>query len=203
MDSTSIAEQALQLLFKKLHPHLEDAAHALESGAPAAELLRLHRRLGQARHQAVEILEAWADEGGDEALAEILDTLAANLTPVGETYLQSLVLTQLCLEEAPGDLLPFAAPGAHAWSRSSPAWRIRPSRRGNAGRPSPGRSATTSRTDLRPFLQEAMGTHTPDSARRKASTVSGQKCDPPHRRISPTAASWLRLPPGRSEVMAS
>ena len=23
------AEQALQLLFKKLHPHLEDAAHAL------------------------------------------------------------------------------------------------------------------------------------------------------------------------------
>jgi len=120
MDSTSIAEQALQLLFKKLHPHLEDAAHALESGAPAAELLRLHRRLGQARHQAVEILEAWADEGGDEALAEILDTLAANLTPVGETYLQSLVLTQLCLEEAPGDLLPFVEAGRVAGSSWGP-----------------------------------------------------------------------------------
>ena len=116
MDSTSIAEQALQLLFKKLHPHLEDAAHALESGAPATELLRLHRRLGQARHQAVEVLEAWADEGGDEALSEILDTLAANLTPVGETYLQSLVLTQLCLEEAPGDLLPFVEAGRVAGS---------------------------------------------------------------------------------------
>jgi hypothetical protein len=29
MEAMVPAEQALQLLFKKLHPHLEDAAHAL------------------------------------------------------------------------------------------------------------------------------------------------------------------------------
>ena len=39
---------------------------------------------------------------------------------MGETYLQSLVLTQLCLEEAPGDLLPFAPEGcveASTWGK--------------------------------------------------------------------------------------
>jgi hypothetical protein len=111
MESTNLAEQALQLLFKKLHPHLEDAAHALERKAPDEELLRLHLRLERARHQAVEVLEAWAALEGEAALSDVLDTLAANLTPVGENYRQSLTLTQLCLEEAPRDLLPFAPAG--------------------------------------------------------------------------------------------
>ena len=45
------AETALSLLFKKLHPHLEDAAHALAKGAKANELQRLHLKLVLARHQ--------------------------------------------------------------------------------------------------------------------------------------------------------
>jgi len=36
------AETALSLLFRKLHPHLEDAAHALSRGATRRELERLH-----------------------------------------------------------------------------------------------------------------------------------------------------------------
>ena len=128
MDRGSLAESALQLLFKKLHPHLEDAAHALARKAPVEELLKLHRRLERARHEAVEHLEAWANQAEDPALAEILDTLAANLTPVGETYAQSLVLTQLCLEEAPADLLPFAPAGcvsAGSWGRRMAAFLAR------------------------------------------------------------------------------
>ena len=39
------AETALSLLFRKLHPHLEDAAHALVRGAPRQELERLHLKL--------------------------------------------------------------------------------------------------------------------------------------------------------------
>ena len=43
-DSTVMtpAETALSLLFRKLHPHLEDAAHALARGATHRELERLH-----------------------------------------------------------------------------------------------------------------------------------------------------------------
>ncbi len=111
-----MAEQALQLLFKKLHPHLEDAAHALQQKSPAEELLRLHHRLVRARHEAVEILEEGSRQTEDPALAEILDTLAANLTPLGENYQQSLTLTQFCLEEAPKDLLPFVPEGCVAGS---------------------------------------------------------------------------------------
>lgn len=105
------AETALSLLFKKLHPHLEDAAHALAKGAKANELQRLHLKLVLARHQVVDILQPLSETTGDEALADILDTLAANLMPVGENFQQSLILTQLCLEEAPKELLPHVPEG--------------------------------------------------------------------------------------------
>lgn len=115
------AETALSLLFRKLHPHLEDAAHALERGAPRRELERLHLKLITARLKTVECLEAEAEALPEEApLAEVLETLAANLTPVGESYRQSLVLTQLCLEEAPADLLPHAPEGCVAQSSWGP-----------------------------------------------------------------------------------
>ena len=114
------AETALSLLFKKLHPHLEDAAHALAQGAKAGELQRLHLKLVLARHQVVEILEPLAENQEAGPLAEALDTLAANLMPVGENYRQSLILTQLCLEEAPADLLPHVAAGLVATSAWGP-----------------------------------------------------------------------------------
>lgn len=107
MDHPTPAENALQLLFKKLHPHLEDAAHALAVGKPRAELEKLHAKLLRAREQACEALEEAIETCEDETLADHLAELADNLTPVGENYQQSLTLTQLCLEEAPGDLLPF------------------------------------------------------------------------------------------------
>jgi hypothetical protein len=119
METSTPAENALQLLFKKLHPHLEDAAHALSKGADAKELERLHQKLLKAREQAVEILEEMA-ESCDEALAEHLTELADNLSPVGESFQQSLILTQLCLEEAPADLLPFTPEGCvetSAWGK--------------------------------------------------------------------------------------
>src|ERR1035438_7732748 len=118
----SPAETALSLLFRKLHPHLEDAAHALASGAPRKELERLHLKLITARLKTVEVLEAQADTlPPDAPLEELLDTLAANLTPVGESYRQALILTQLCLEEAPADLLPHAPEGCVATS----SWGLR------------------------------------------------------------------------------
>jgi hypothetical protein len=128
MDSWSLAEQTLQLLFKKLHPHLEDGAHALARGGEPGEMLKLHRRLVRARHEAVACLEEWEDQTEDPALAEVLDTLAANLTPVGETYQQSLVLTQLCLEEAPADLLGFTSQGSasgSSWGKRMAAFLAR------------------------------------------------------------------------------
>jgi hypothetical protein len=111
MNNANPAEQTLQLLFKKLHPHLEDAAHALERGTSAEDLLGLHQRLQRARYEVMEILEESSASTEDDALSGILDTLAANLTPLGENFQQSLILTQLCLEEAPKDLLPFAPEG--------------------------------------------------------------------------------------------
>ncbi|HJW09626.1 MAG TPA: hypothetical protein VJ483_08340 [Holophagaceae bacterium] len=115
------AETALSLLFKKLHPHLEDAAHALERGAPEKELNRLHLKLQLARHKVVEVLEAALEAEDEESeLGDLLDTLSANLTPVGENYQQSLILTQLCLEEAPKDLLPFVPAGTVASSGWGP-----------------------------------------------------------------------------------
>ncbi|MBK7293186.1 MAG: hypothetical protein IPI84_05195 [Holophagaceae bacterium] len=48
------------------------------------------------------------------------------LTPVGESYRQALTLTQLCLEEAPADLLPQHAP-TQGWCwpppPAGPRWR--------------------------------------------------------------------------------
>lgn len=114
MESGHPAEAALQLLFKKLHPHLEDAAQALARKASFDDLLKLHLRLIRARYAALEALEAASDRTVDEDLREVLDTLAANLMPLGENYQQSLILTQLCLEEAPKDLLPFAPEGCVA-----------------------------------------------------------------------------------------
>lgn len=115
------AETALSLLFRKLHPHLEDAAHAMARGAVRRELERLHLKLIAARLKTVELLEAEAETlPEDSPLAELLDTLSANLTPVGESYRQALTLTQLCLEEAPADLLPHAPEGCVATSSWGP-----------------------------------------------------------------------------------
>jgi len=119
MDVLNSASEALQLLFKKLHPHLEDAAHALAKGAPREELEKLHARLVRACHQAAEALDALAARSEGD-LAEILDTLSANLLPVGAGYRQTLILVQLCLEEAPADLLPFTPPGAVGTSAWGP-----------------------------------------------------------------------------------
>ena len=110
------AETALSLLFRKLHPLLEDAAHLLDRGAPVEEFEKLHLRLQNARGKVVEVLEEAVASVQDEALLETIDTLAANLTPMGESLQQSLVLTQLCLEEAPKDLLPHAPAGSVAES---------------------------------------------------------------------------------------
>ena len=109
------AEQALQLLFKKLHPHLEDAAHALATGAGAPALEKQHQKLLRACFEASEVLDRLA-ASCDGDLAEILDTLSANLLPVGPSYQQLLTLVQFCLEEAPSDLLPFAPAGSAAQS---------------------------------------------------------------------------------------
>ncbi len=117
----SPAETALSLLFRKLHPHLEDAAHALSRGATRQEMERLHLKLIAARLKTVEVIEAEAQALHEGApLADLLDTLAANLTPVGESYRQALILTQLCLEEAPVDLLPHAPEGCVATSNWGP-----------------------------------------------------------------------------------
>ncbi len=115
MENSTPAELALQLLFKKLHPHLEDVAHALATGAGPAELERHHRKLTLACHQASEALDALAART-EGPLAEILDTLSANLLPVGGSFQQLLILVQLCLEEAPADLLVHTPPGSAAAS---------------------------------------------------------------------------------------
>ena len=115
MEPTTPAEQAMQLLFKKLHPHLEDAAHALAEGALPRELEHLYLKLVKACDQASESLDGLA-ESSDGELSEILGTLSANLTPVGGSYKQLLTLVQLCLEEAPAELLPFTPEGCAAQS---------------------------------------------------------------------------------------
>ncbi len=118
---TTPAETTLSLLFRKLHPHLEDVAHALAKGGTRRELERLHLKLLTARLKTVEVIEAEVQKlPEDSPLVEVLDTLAANLTPVGESFRQSLVLTQLCLEEAPADLLPHVPEGCVAASNWGP-----------------------------------------------------------------------------------
>lgn len=115
------AETALSLLFRKLHPHLEDTAHALAKGASRRDLERLHLKLLAARLKTVTLLETEVEGLPEEApLAEVLETLAANLTPVGESFRQSLILTQLCLEEAPAELLPHVPEGCVAGSAWGP-----------------------------------------------------------------------------------
>jgi len=102
------ADAALSLLFRKLHPHLEDAAHALAKGVKREELERLHLKLLRAREATVAALDAEAAKLPEtDDLRMSLEALAADLAPIGETYRESLTLTQLCLEEAPAELLPF------------------------------------------------------------------------------------------------
>lgn len=108
------ADTALSLLFRKLHPLLEDAAHLQARAAPAVEFERLHRRLQASRAKVVEVLDPLAEGSDDEELAAQLETLASNLTPVGEPLRQALILTQLCLEQAPKDLLGFLPAGVVA-----------------------------------------------------------------------------------------
>ena len=115
MEPSAPAEQALQLLFKKLHPHLEDAAHALAEGARPRELELLYHKLVKACDQASEVLDGLS-ASTDGELSDLLGTLSANLTPVGGSYKQLLTLVQLCLEEAPADLLPFTPEGSAAES---------------------------------------------------------------------------------------
>lgn len=101
------ADTALSLLFRKLHPHLEDAAHALAKHAKRDELERLHLKLLRAREATVKALEAEAaklPEGNDCRAS--LEALIADLEPFGESWKESLTLTQLCLEDAPSELLP-------------------------------------------------------------------------------------------------
>lgn len=122
------AETALALLFRKLHPLLEDAAHLVARGAPAPDFEKLHLKLQNGRSKVVEILEGLAEQEEGAELADLLDTLAANLTPMGESCQQSLVLTQLCLEEAPSDLLRFVPPGsvaASSWGKRMVAFLAR------------------------------------------------------------------------------
>ncbi len=111
LDALPPAEVALSLLFRKLDSHLEDAAHALAQGAPRRHLERLHLKLIAARLKTVGVLEGVvATLPAGTPTADLLDTLATNLTPVGESYRQALILTQLCLEEAPAELLPLVPP---------------------------------------------------------------------------------------------
>ena len=118
---TRAADGALSLLFRKLHPHLEDTAHALSKSAPAPELERLHLKLLRAREATAAALETEAlklPEGDD--LRESLEILAADLAPIGETFKESLTLVQLCLEEAPAELLPYLPEEAAASAKWAP-----------------------------------------------------------------------------------
>ncbi len=113
-ESLAPAETALSLLFNKLHPLLEDAAHLLDAGAARRDFERLHLKLITARTKCVETLEAVDEEACPEALQEVLEELVIALTPVGESFQQALVLTQMSLEEAPAQLLPFVPEGRAA-----------------------------------------------------------------------------------------
>ena len=115
------ADMGLSLLFRKLHPHLEDTAHALSKSAPKPELERLHLKLLRAREAAAAALEAEAVKlpKGD-GLRESLETLAADLAPIGEVFKESLTLVQLCLEDAPAELLPYLTEEGAASAKWAP-----------------------------------------------------------------------------------
>ena len=83
--------------------------------AGAAELEKLNGKLQRACEEASEALDRLGEEAPGD-LGDILLTLSANLVPVGATYQQQLTLVQLCLEEAPAELLPFTPAGAAAGS---------------------------------------------------------------------------------------
>lgn len=110
------AEQALSILFKKLHPLLEDAAEALRHQPSMSTLNRLHIKLIKARVKASEMIQQAATQTDDEELRSHLETLSTNLVPVGENFRQSLTLTQLCLEEVPKDLVAFIPAGVSSQS---------------------------------------------------------------------------------------
>ncbi len=110
------AEQTLSILFKKLHPLLEDTAEALRHKPSVKTLTNLHVKLMKARIKASEAIQHAASQTDDEELNTILDTLSVNLMPVGENFRQSLTLTQLCLEEVPKELVPFIPAGVSSQS---------------------------------------------------------------------------------------
>ena len=110
----SPAETALSLLFNKLHPLLEDVAHAQSQGVPQRDFEKLHLKLISARTKCVETIEAIPEEGCADELWEVLEEVVVALTPVGESFQQALTLTQLTLEEAPAQLLPFVDAGRAA-----------------------------------------------------------------------------------------
>jgi hypothetical protein len=113
-ESLPPAETALSLLFNKLHPLLEDAAHLLAVGAPRRDFEKLHLKLITARTKCVETIEALDEEACPDALQDVLEELVVALTPVGESFQQALILTQMGLEEAPAQLLPFVPEGRAA-----------------------------------------------------------------------------------------
>lgn len=124
----TIADTVLSLLFKKLHPILEDTAHALAKGAPLRDLEKLHLKLVRARIVASEELEKVLLEVQDEAQGEAVEELVDNLTPMGETFQQALILTQLCLQDAPDTFLPFlseAEAEAAPWMKRLRAFQAR------------------------------------------------------------------------------
>lgn len=110
------AEQALSILFKKLHPLLEDTAEALRHKPSMKILTALHLKLMKARIKASEAIQHAAEQTDDEELCAHLETLSVNLLPVGENFRQSLTLTQLCLEEVPKDLVSFIPAGVSSQS---------------------------------------------------------------------------------------
>ncbi|MFZ9834494.1 MAG: hypothetical protein ACO3D2_00440 [Holophagaceae bacterium] len=115
-DQMPPAEQALSILFKKLHPLLEDTAEALRHKPSVKVLTALHVKLMKARIKASEAIQHAAEQTDDEELSTQLETLSVNLLPVGENFRQSLTLTQLCLEEVPKDLVAFIPAGVSSQS---------------------------------------------------------------------------------------
>lgn len=99
-----------------------DAEHAMARAAKASELERLHRRLLNAREQAVNALEEMSEQAETAQLsdlAEVLAETADNLSPMEECFQQSLTLTQLCLEQSLEDLVPLVSETdlASSWAR--------------------------------------------------------------------------------------
>jgi len=75
-DQMPPAEQALSILFKKLHPLLEDTAEALRHKPSVKVLTALHVKLMKARIKASEAIQHAAEQTDDEELSTQLETLS-------------------------------------------------------------------------------------------------------------------------------